>query len=369
MMLLGRKNLLKERGRLLVSIGGVAFAVLLIVLLRGVFVAYQTKIADYYEGMRADAWVVQKGTPDFVHAFSIVPDDARAAVAKVDGVAAVHPYLARQVGFKLNNTDVLLDLVGFDPEHPATGPSRIVAGSATVGSDGIVVDTVFASKQNVRVGDRLVLNGVSLHVTGISAGSDMIMYQLAYTSFATARTVLAMPDHDQALLVTLKPGAQLGDVSARIAAAVPDSAVYGTAEMVQRNQRPLNDSFVPIIGVLLTIGFLVGVAVVGLTTYSAVLEKRREYGMLKALGAKTGDVIRLVLVQSGIAAAAGYVGGVGLAFLVGAAAAEWVPQFVTKILPGDVALVALATVAMAAIASVVPLARIGRIDPAEVFRA
>ena len=115
MWTLARRNLFGERVRLAVSVGGVAFAVLLIVLLRGVFVEFQSKIGDYYRGVGADLWVVQQGTPDFVHAFSLVPDDARRDIAALPGVARVRPYLARQVGFRLDGQDVLLDLVGFDP--------------------------------------------------------------------------------------------------------------------------------------------------------------------------------------------------------------------------------------------------------------
>lgn len=369
MFVLAWRNLRKERVRLLVSVAGVAFAVLLIVLLRGVFVAYQSKIADYYGGIRADAWVVQHGTPDFLHAFSLVPDDERVVVARLDGVAAVRPYLARQVGFQLHGRDVLVDLVGFDPADPVTGPRTMVSGSQDVGAGGIVLDTVFAQQQGARVGDTLVLNGVSLRVTGISSGGDMVMYQNAYAALPTVRRVLNMPSADQALLVSLTPGASLADVASRIQAAVPDSAVYSTADLVQRNQRPLNDSFVPIIGVLLVIGFLVGVTVIGLTTYSAVLEKRREYGVLKSVGARGSQLLQVVLTQAAIAAAIGYAAGVGLAYLVGGAAARWVPQFVTKILPTDLGWVGVAALAMAVVASAMPLLRISRIDPAEVFRA
>lgn len=178
-----------------------------------------------------------------------------------------------------------------------------------------------------------------------------------------------MPAADQALLVTLAPGVRLADVAPRIRAAVPDATVYSTGELVERNQRPLNESFVPIIGVLLVIGFLVGVTVIGLTTYSAVLEKRREYGVLKSVGARASQMLQVVLTQAVIAAAIGYAAGVGLAFLIGGAAARWVPQFVTKILPTDVGWVGAAALAMAAVASAIPLLRISRIDPAEVFRA
>ena len=136
-----------------------------------------------------------------------------------------------------------------------------------------------------------------------------------------------------------------------------------------RNQKPLNESFLPIIGVLVGIGFLVGVTVIGLATYSAVLERRREFGVLKAGGARGSQMLRLVLVQALLAAAAGYALGLGLAALIGWAAAAWVPQFVTNLQLVDLAAVAVAALVMAAVAASIPLVRIARIEPGEVFRA
>jgi putative ABC transport system permease protein len=284
-------------------------------------------------------------------------------------VATVRPNLARQVGFHLNGSDVLLDLVGFDPTDPASGPTLMVSGSRDVGTSGVVVDRVFASQQGVQVGDRLTLNGVRLRVTGISSGGDMVMYQSAFAALPTARRVLGMPADDQALLVTVQPGARLDTVAAAVTAAVPDVIVLSTDELVAANQKPLNDSFVPIIGVLVVIGFLVGVTVIGLTTYSAVLERRREYGVLTAVGARPRQMLGLVLTQALLASAIGYVAGVGLAFGVGRAAAAWVPQFVIRIQGGDLAATAVVALAMAAVAAVLPLTRITRIEPGEVFRA
>jgi hypothetical protein len=102
------RSLSRERLRLAISVGGVAFAVMLIVLLRGLFVAYETKVSGYFERIPAQLWVVQDGTADFFHSYSLVADDRRAQVAAIDGVASVRPYLARQVGFTLGGRQTLL---------------------------------------------------------------------------------------------------------------------------------------------------------------------------------------------------------------------------------------------------------------------
>jgi putative ABC transport system permease protein len=103
--------------------------------------------------------------------------------------------------------------------------------------------------------------------------------------------------------------------------------------------------------------------------YSAVLEKSRELGVLKAVGASTRDLAVVVLTQAGVASGAGYVLGVALSVLAGRATEAWVPQFVTTLRAGDIALVAIAVVGMAAVAALAPLGRLSRIDPAEAFRS
>lgn len=120
---------------------------------------------------------------------------------------------------------------------------------------------------------------------------------------------------------------------------------------------------------LVGLGFVVGAAVVGLTMYSAVLEKRRELGVLKAVGASTRDLAVVVLTQAALASGIGCLLGVGLSVLASRATQAWVPQFVTALRAGDVALVAIAVVGMAVVAALAPLGRLSRIDPAEAFRS
>lgn len=366
---LALKNLFKEWVRLLVSIGGVAFAVTLIVLLRGLFVAYETKVSDYFGRTGSEMWVLQKGTADFFHSFSFVPDEIRAHVAAIDGVEEVRPYLARQIGFEIDGEETLVYLAGFDPDDPVTGPVRMEDGTLQVGSNGIVVDKVFASQQGVDLGDHLVLNEVDLKVAGISSGGDMIMYQYAYVRTDVARTILDMPAHDNALLVDLVRDSDRRRIAAQIEGLSPGLETRTTEKVINDNQKVINDGFLPVIAVLLAIGFLVGVAVIGLTIYSAVLEKRREYGMLKAVGAKSRQMAALVAAQALIAAAGGYLVGLGLAWALDRFVGTRVPQFATEIVVMDLVRLGLAAVAMAVIASLIPLSRIARIDPAEVFRS
>ena len=68
------------------------------------------------------------------------------------------------------------------------------------------------------------------------------------------------------------------------------------------------------IGLMVAIAFVVGVLVVGLVIYTATIERRREYGALKAIGARNRTLYGVVTTQAVIAAVAGAVAGIGLAY-------------------------------------------------------
>lgn len=367
MVTLALRNLLRERTRLAISVGGIAFAVTLIVLVRGLFVAYQTRVADYFDGVDTNAWVMQSGTADFFHSFSLLPTELRADLADIPGVDHTTPYVARLVALEVDGTDTVLYLVGYDPADPITGPQHITEGTAGVSGNEIVIDEVFAAQHSVDIDDTLTLEGTQLTVAGISTGGDLVMFQYAFVRLDTARNILDFENIDNAILLSLTPGTDAAQVRASIESD-PNLQVRSPAEIVKVNQRVINDGFLPVIKVLLAIGFIVGVAVVGLTIYSSVIERRREYGVLKALGARTHHLFTVVTIQSLLAAGLGYALGIGLAYAARWASQRWVPQFITELQRGDLAWVALTTAIMALGAATLPLVRVSRIDPAEVFR-
>jgi len=371
MLTLARKNLFREKGRLAISIGGVAFAVMLIILLRGLYVAYESRVGDYYKAMDVDAWVLQRGSADLLLSYSVLPEKLQDDLKKTDGVDDAISYLARQVGFSIKGDDVVLYLVAFNPKRsgPGPGPVKMESGTRDITEDEIIVDQVFARKNGLHLGDVLSISGEELKVAGISSGGDLAIFQYGFVTLKRGRTLLKANEMVSAFLLILSPGASMADVLTRVNAINPDSTAETVPSVIKANARVVNESFLPVLGVLLVIGFLVGVSVIGLTIYSAVLEHRREYGVLKAVGARLGQMLVVVAVQALASAAAGYAVGIGVALLAAGASELWVPQFITRIQFMDVALVGVAALLMGLIAAVIPLRRIARVDPAIVFRS
>ena len=118
----------------------------------------------------------------------------------------------------------------------------------------------------------------------------------------------------------------------------------------------------------MVIGFIVGLVVISLTIYTATIEKSREYGMLKAIGAGNRHLYRIIFTQSAIAGTGGFLSGVGLTFLMAYLVGFIEPSFVTSIVWSDVGMVSGITLVMILFSAFIPIRRIAGIDPAIVFK-
>jgi putative ABC transport system permease protein len=122
------------------------------------------------------------------------------------------------------------------------------------------------------------------------------------------------------------------------------------------------------VSVLVGIGFVVGGAVIALTTYTATVERAREFGVLKAIGATDGFLSRVVVEQSLLVGFIGSLLGIGVSAATTAFVGHWVPEFITDLRPVDAAAVFAGALVTAVAAAYVPVQRLIRIDPAMVFR-
>jgi putative ABC transport system permease protein len=363
------KNLVREKTRLAISVGGVAFAVLLILLVRGLYSGLTDQATEYIRGVEADVWVAEAGTPgDFFHSVSILPLSAQRRLAAVEGVQAVVPFVARPIVFAHRGKDLDFLLVGVDPQRPVAAPPARERGKRIPHGGEIVIDRVFARNTGIDVGDDVRLDGRSLEVVGVARGGNVITSQFAWTSLGDASRLLGVDDVANYFLVQAGSPASAESVAARIRAQVPGTQPFTEAEFVEKNIADLTEGILPIVLTLVVVAFAIGTAVIGLTIYTATLEKRREYGVLKALGFSNRRLFGIVFSQSLVAGGMGLVVGTALTFVLGAALERLLPSFVTSLTATDTALVAGAALLMSMLSSFIPLRPIARLDPAEVFR-
>ena len=362
------KNLGHQRARFAISTGGVAFAVLLILIVRGLYDGILAQATYYARNVDAQLWVSQAATPDrLIQSTSVLDAELDDALADVPGVASVSPVLTRALTFRLNQRDVDLFLVGVDGARAAGWPDEIRGAGPMPGRGEIVVDRVFAKIHGLRAGDVLDLNGTRVRVAAIAGGGNALVYQYAWAPLddvdrlfdarGTVSHFLVRTDRASAAQVAQAFEGRVEGVQARSPEVLANSEAAA-----------LGDGFRPMLFVLLLIAVAVGLSTVALIIYTATIEKAKEYGVLKAIGFSNRRLYTIVLQQSMIAAAAGFVTGTGLAFGVAALAEAVQPVFVATIGLGDIAFAAVATGGVGVLASLVPARPMARLQPAEVFR-
>jgi putative ABC transport system permease protein len=360
---LARRNLLDERSRFAMAVGGVAFAVVLVIVILSLYRGW-SDVGRLYEQLPGQIWISQSATSDPFHSTSFLPASAVARARAVDGVRGAVAVDVRHVAVRAGRREHDVFVLAID--LPA---ARLRASGVRLAGPGTIdVDRVLADDLGVGVGGSVRILGRALRVTGVHRGGNSI-FETAFMDHDDARALFALPGYVSFVLADAAPGTAPEAVAHRLVAAVPGSEAHSAREFAESFADRVSAGFLAVVGVLVGIGFVVGGAVVALTTYTSTIEKAPEFAVLKALGAPGALLYRVVVTQSLIVAAAGSVTGVAVAALAVSVIEDAVPQFVTEMRVADVLVVAAAALATGVLASLVPTIRLDRIEPAEVFRA
>ena len=367
MFLLAIKNLFQEKTRFLISVGGVAFSVTLIIVLTGLYRGWNDKLGEYIRSVPVDIWVMQKGSEELFHTPSILPITLDDELVKINGVQSAKPFNARRLAVSSGGQQFQLYIVGYDPAQNSGQPARVVEGKKVPGPGEIIVDR--SQSKKISIGDKINAAGRELEVVGFAEGGDLVITSFAFTLPEELNKIQSLPDAVNNFWVTINPGTDKNKAAGDIESALPNVTAVTSEEFVSSNTKIVSDSFLPVILVLVLVSIAVGVAVIGLTIFTSTIEKAKEYGVLKAIGLKNRQLYAVVLKQALIAGVVGFGVGAVIATLLGASVSQYVPQFVYQIRSLDIAWIFGLTVVMAALAAYIPLRRLARIDPTEVFKA
>ena len=369
MLLVARKNLFSERTRLVISVGGVALSVFLISLLLSLFRGWNEKVGGFVEEVQADIWIARDGTTDFLSAASILPlEEGSRGLSTIDAVERFSPLIVRPMAVTKDGKKMDVQLVGYDPESGIGGPLRIEEGKGVPGRGEVIVDEALSRRYGVDIGDTISGGDFDLKVVGKSSGGDFVALQAIFVTLDQAQTMLRQEGFVTFFLLQLKDPEQRVHLAPVIEALQPGVLAITSDDFAAATRERILGDVIPILTVILVLAFIVGLAVSGLTIYTATVEKAREYGILKAVGFTNRYLYRVVFEQSLVTGVLGFLLGVGLTLLAGPFAQDLVPQFVVLVRWQDVLGVAGVTLLMVLLAAYVPVRRLAAIDPVAVFK-
>lgn len=360
------RNLFQEKTRLFISVGGVAFSVLLMIVLQGLSIGFSNVLGQYFTTVPTDFWVARANTGNIMDP-SFVPLSVGPRLKSIAGVASAKPYGMQSLTTSFNGKDSQVYLIASDPANDIGVPLRVSEGIAVPAQGEIVIDRIIAKSNKVKLGATLTFNSHRLKVVGFSEGTYLLAGSFAFISKQDATSIYALPGTTNYWLVRLSPGANAATVKATINQ-IPGVTAHTKDHFVKINIDVVKSIVTPVFRALVVLGALIGTAVIGLTIFTSTIEKAKEYGILKAIGLKNRQLYMVVLEQALVAAVIGFIVGTALAYALNPLIATAVPQFVTQIRLFDVVWIFGLTMLMAVVASYIPMRRLNKIDPAEVFK-
>jgi putative ABC transport system permease protein len=170
------------------------------------------------------------------------------------------------------------------------------------------------------------------------------------------------------LLLRLEPGADPVAVETRLRRRLREVEILPAAVIKQNDINLMVKVFAIPLQVMTAIAFAVGTAILGMIIYTATVERRREYGVLKAVGAKNWHLYGLVIQQGLVTSLFGIILGIVLAWIAAQGVMTAFPKFLVILQPGSILLIAAVGLLMGLLAALLPARYVGSLDPARVFR-
>ena len=304
-------NLAYRPLRSIISILAVAIEVTLILLIVGLMLGILDDTKERQKGLGADVIVRPPGSANFA-AFSAAPVSVKYAdiLAGQPHVKAVAPVVL-QTTVGLNGFEMLqgIDLPSFES---VGGPLQYLEGGPFDRPDDLIVDDVYADGNKVHVGSVVkVLNhdftvcGVIPHGRGSRRYVPIRMMQELIGSDGKASVFYVKLDDPKS------DGAAVQEFKAKL----PSFNIISTREWLQLMTADSIPGLSIVIKVVIGIAVIIGFIVIFQSMYTAVMERTREIGILKSLGASKLYVVRLILRETLLLAIAGVIAGFVLSAL------------------------------------------------------
>lgn len=369
---IGVRMMFFDRLKLLGTLFGVVFAVLLGNFQVGTFLALVFKNRMFVENAVADVWITPPGTRQFQGGTPL--NDAQLNRARATpGVAWAEPLVLQTAQLKLpNGGSEPVSLVGTRAPRFAGGPWNLVAGEtqALLQPDAVFFEDSQRERfGGLNVGSVRELGGHHVRAVGFTWGLLPFAPAFAFAEQTLAREILKQPaDRHSFLMVGAAPGVSPLELRDRLQRELPDTRVMTRDEYLSEilnfilTETQIGMSF----GLSTFMGLLVGLITVALSMFSSVVDNMRQFGTIKAIGATTADLGRLLFVQAIVYGVVGSLIGLGLmaAMVQGIRNAQ-----LTPILPGlAVGITFALMIGVCLLASVLALLRLRKLEPAMVFR-
>lgn len=322
-------NLTHRPLRSAISIVAIALEVTLILLIVGFSLGQLNSTRKRQEGIGADVIVLPPGSQNIVGVTGApMPVAIGDIIARQPHVAVVSP-----VSIQLLTTGSVQNVYGIDLKtFEDLRPFTFLKGGPFKSPNDLLVDDIYARDHHSKVGDPIELLNHTFYVSGIVAQGQGSRIFVPLSTFQKL-TGAVDPPKTTAFYIKADGRADTQTVVGEIKN-IPNMGIYKIysmheyLSMLTPDNIPMLATFIDVvIGISVTIGLIV----IFQAMYTAVMERTREIGILKSLGASKFYIINAILRETALLAIGGVIVGIGISFAASMAIRQRYPTLPIEI--------------------------------------
>ncbi|MBU2104171.1 MAG: ABC transporter permease [Nanoarchaeota archaeon] len=335
------KNLRKRGLRTLLTMMGIFISVATIFVLISLSLGLQSAVEEQFKTLGTDKFFIQPATgflgpPGSVGGVILTEKDIE-IISKIQGVKDYSYFTAGNAKVEFSRETRYMIVWGVPLEHMAVydeiSSFKIEDGRNLEKGDknSIIIGNLFKTGnvlgKPVMAGDKLTINGEDFKVRGIM---DLIGNpdddRAIIMDLESFRILFEIPDRVDYIMVQIDEGSNIQDVVDRTENKLRKSrgVTEKTQDFTILTPEELLESFQNILAIITSflggvaaISLLVGAVGIANTMYTSVLERTKEIGTMKAIGAKNSDITKIFLIESGLLGLVGAIIGIGLGYGIG----------------------------------------------------
>jgi putative ABC transport system permease protein len=305
-------NLVHRPIRSVISIVAIALEVTLILLIVGLCYGIMNDNKNRTAGIGFDV-IVQPPGSSFFQGVSGAPVSVKVAdvLRRMPHVKVVSPVVWQIV---TGGGIEVIDGIDVPSFQALSGPFQYLKGGPFQGPDDVLVDDFIAAQKHVKVGDSMEILNKKFRVCGIVENGRGAR---KFVPMATLQDLIGAKDKASVFYLKLDDPANIDAVVAAVKNQ-PGMENYSVRSMREylSMMTPSNlPGFRPFIGVVIGVSLVIGFLVIFQSMYTAVMERTREIGILKSMGASKLYIVNVVLRETVILAITGILVGIAVSML------------------------------------------------------
>jgi len=368
------KLLVNDKSKFIALLVGITFAVFLMIMMMSMFSGMLARSAAPVFNIGAKIWVMDPAVNNATSSIPM-PDYVLSNAKSINGVKYAVPIYFGNALVKLKSGAYqAVNVVGLDDATLFGRPELIAGKIEDIYAENaffVVKDSEFRKLESPSIGAQFEINDHRGVIVGVAkvASSGLFGVPTLYTTRHRAITyipttrfttsfVLIEPKRESDIPFIQKQIKKLGYqalTKAEFVEKISDFYTYQTGMGMN-------------VLMMTAISFIVGLSISGQTFYTFILENLERFGALKAIGAKSHELISMILFQASFTALLGYGLGVGLASGLMMLARLRLPSYASQVTYTNLTFAFVMVLIIAGVSSYIGVRKVIQIQPFDIFR-